>query len=188
MDAPRAAYNLILGRPSLNELGAIVSTPHLTMKFHSSIGEVISTRADQKEARQCYVDSLKVNFKEEEKATEKERETDEKQKGKMQVASVGTVELDPRVDMKELRLQPADDLKKFRVGKKEWQDTHIGTQLEADVEEAIIRVVMENFDLFAWCTVDMPGVDPKVVCHKLYAREPSLSHKRKERWGKRGGR
>lgn len=63
VDAPRAAYNVILRRPSLNELEAIVSTPHLTMKFYSNSGEVISVRADQKLARQCYMDSLKINFK-----------------------------------------------------------------------------------------------------------------------------
>lgn len=85
VDAPRAAYNLILVRPSLNELGAIVSTPHLTMKFHSISGEVISIRADQRVARQCYVDSLKVNFKEREELTEKKEEVDVKKKSKLQV-------------------------------------------------------------------------------------------------------
>ena len=29
------SYNALLGHPSLNKLGAIVSTPHLVMKFQS---------------------------------------------------------------------------------------------------------------------------------------------------------
>ncbi|XP_020229886.1 uncharacterized protein LOC109810754 [Cajanus cajan] len=32
------SYNILLGRPSLNKLGAIVSTPHLAMKFPSESG------------------------------------------------------------------------------------------------------------------------------------------------------
>lgn len=68
VDAPIAAYDIILGRPSLNELGAIVSTPYLTMKFHSSSGEVVSVRADQEIARQCYVGSLKISHRRGEKA------------------------------------------------------------------------------------------------------------------------
>lgn len=75
------------------------------------------------------------------------------------------MELDPRADMKELRPQPGDDLKKLRIGEREGQNTHIGTQMEREVEEAIIKVVVENSDLFAWSTADMHGVDPSVVCH-----------------------
>jgi len=36
------SYNILLGRPSINALGAIVSTPHLAMKFPSSQGDIIT--------------------------------------------------------------------------------------------------------------------------------------------------
>lgn len=49
------AYNILLGRPSLNVLGAIVSTPYLVMKFPSEGGKVITMYEDQKMARECYV-------------------------------------------------------------------------------------------------------------------------------------
>lgn len=39
---------------------AIVSTPHLKMKFPTLMGEIISVKADQKHSRQCYAGSLKV--------------------------------------------------------------------------------------------------------------------------------
>ena len=44
------AYNTILGRSSLNKIRAIISTPHLLMKFltNKGIGQV---RADQQVAR-----------------------------------------------------------------------------------------------------------------------------------------
>jgi len=37
VDAP-TSYSVLLGRPSLNTLGAVVSTPHLAMKFVMPFG------------------------------------------------------------------------------------------------------------------------------------------------------
>ncbi|XP_014511615.1 uncharacterized protein LOC106770314 [Vigna radiata var. radiata] len=54
------SYNALLGRPCLNAFGAIVSTPHLAMKFPSGSGEICTVRAYQKTARQCYIASLKA--------------------------------------------------------------------------------------------------------------------------------
>jgi hypothetical protein len=55
----RSAYNVILGRPALNELGAITSTPHLCMKFPTDSG-VRVVRGDQKSACVCYNATLKA--------------------------------------------------------------------------------------------------------------------------------
>ncbi|XP_020211541.1 uncharacterized protein LOC109796268 [Cajanus cajan] len=38
-----------------------VSTPHLTMKFPGKDGQVISVKANEKIARQCYAESLKIS-------------------------------------------------------------------------------------------------------------------------------
>jgi hypothetical protein len=56
-----SAYNVILGRPALNDLGAITSTPHLCMKFPTNSGVGV-VRGDQKSARMCYITTLKVGF------------------------------------------------------------------------------------------------------------------------------
>ncbi|XP_022843352.1 uncharacterized protein LOC111366903 [Olea europaea var. sylvestris] len=52
------AYNIILGRPLLNKIQAIVSTFHLTMKFSTGHGIGV-VRGDQTAARQCYVTSIR---------------------------------------------------------------------------------------------------------------------------------
>jgi len=39
---------------------AIVSTPHLAMKFPSRTEDILTVHVDQKEARECYVESLWV--------------------------------------------------------------------------------------------------------------------------------
>ena len=54
------SYNILLGRSSLNKLGAIFSTPHLAMKFPSLSGDILTIHVDQKVARECYAESLRV--------------------------------------------------------------------------------------------------------------------------------
>jgi predicted negative regulator of RcsB-dependent stress response len=52
------AYNAIFGRTALNELKAITSTSHLSMKFPTEEGIKV-VKGDQREARRCYNLSLK---------------------------------------------------------------------------------------------------------------------------------
>ena len=53
MDQP-SAYNIIIGRPTLNRLKAITSTYHLMMKFPTDNGIAIMLE-DQSMARMCYI-------------------------------------------------------------------------------------------------------------------------------------
>ena len=55
-------YNILLGRPSINRLMAIVSTLHLAMKFPSRTGDILTVHVDQKEARECYAESSGWNL------------------------------------------------------------------------------------------------------------------------------
>jgi len=54
-----SAYNLLLGRHSLNRLGAVTSTKHMKMTLPSLEGRMITIRSNQKDARKCYESSLK---------------------------------------------------------------------------------------------------------------------------------
>ncbi|KAL5124679.1 hypothetical protein HKD37_02G005034 [Glycine soja] len=42
----------MLGRPSLNALGAIISTPYLAMKLPSYSGSIITVHANQRTTRE----------------------------------------------------------------------------------------------------------------------------------------
>jgi len=54
------SYDLLLGRPSLNKLKAVVSTTHLKMKFPNSDSKMVTMRVDKKFARECHEKSLKT--------------------------------------------------------------------------------------------------------------------------------
>jgi len=59
VNAP-SAYNVLLGKPTLNMLGAVPSTRHIKMKLPDLAGKVITIKLDQKEAKRCYENNLKM--------------------------------------------------------------------------------------------------------------------------------
>ncbi|RDX78625.1 hypothetical protein CR513_41077, partial [Mucuna pruriens] len=88
-----ASYNIIIGRPTLNRLEAVVSTHHLCMKF--PVGRTVATVwANAGIARRCYEDSLKA-------------ESTAKKLG----VNVLDFDLDPRHFPAEERPHPVEDLK-----------------------------------------------------------------------------
>ena len=57
VDAP-SAYNMLLGRRSLNAIRVVPSAYHMVVKFPTENG-VGMVRGDQRVARECYVASMK---------------------------------------------------------------------------------------------------------------------------------
>jgi len=55
-----SAYNMLLGRPTLNRLEAVPSTRHMKMKLPNLAGKVITIKSDQKEVKRCYENNLKT--------------------------------------------------------------------------------------------------------------------------------
>ncbi|KAL0400327.1 UNVERIFIED_CONTAM: hypothetical protein Sradi_2376000 [Sesamum radiatum] len=53
-----SAYNVILGRPTLNAFRAIISTYHMTTKF-PMVGGVGEAQANILQARRCYTEAIK---------------------------------------------------------------------------------------------------------------------------------
>ncbi|XP_057734466.1 uncharacterized protein LOC130949874 [Arachis stenosperma] len=54
-----STYNALIGRTMLNQLAAVVSTPHLCMKFPTPKG-IATIKGDQKLARHCFNESLNL--------------------------------------------------------------------------------------------------------------------------------
>jgi len=51
--------SFLLGRPSLNKLGVVVSTPHLNMKFPLIARDIVTMHEDQKLVTECYIVNLR---------------------------------------------------------------------------------------------------------------------------------
>ncbi len=86
------SYNALLGRSYLNKLGAIVSTPHLAMKFPTEKGEIATIYVNQRDVRECYAAGLKMTLK-------TDRETSR--------TMVAMVDLDSRMNYE--RLEPKEE-------------------------------------------------------------------------------
>lgn len=104
------SYNILIGCPALNELGAIISNPHLVMKLLSTSGQIIIVRADQVMTQECYIASLKI-AKEKKVAKPKEQLISctflNNNLGKVEVYPGETVQ----------RIKPAKEVKLFQLDK-----------------------------------------------------------------------
>ena len=47
------------------------------------------------------------------------------------------------------------------------KEVKIGASLEATVKRKVIELLKEYADVFAWSYQDMPGLDPRIVEHRL---------------------
>ncbi|XP_027916049.1 uncharacterized protein LOC114175492 [Vigna unguiculata] len=146
-----SSYNMLLGRPSLNKLGTVVSTTHLKMKFPAE-GKIVTMKVDQEVARKCYEKSLRTR-RDAYSLAQISRTTNRSDS-----------ELDPRPPTDQ-GPQPIGELKEIEMllGKK----IRIGASLDSTTETAIRRVLQANMSLFAWSVRDMPGINPDILCHRL---------------------
>ena len=142
VDAP-SAYNMLLGRPSLNAIKAIPSAYHMMIKFPivSGVGMV---RGDQRVARECYSASMKQKA----------------------VDNVYMDELDMR---DEVLTQPesSEELEPVSLDDDPEHLTYIGSKLAEDLKSLLTQFLRQNQDVFAWKQADMGGIDPTVITHRL---------------------
>src|ERR1044072_982936 len=127
------------------------------MKYPVSTAQVGVLRADQKTARLCYNESLKINRK-------NGRVTD----GFAHRCCM-TV-LDPRDGFEDQYLdrhpQSVEETRTVVVdaaGRK----FKIGTSLTPQGATDLVTLLMANQDVFAWTTSDITGLDPSLMSHKL---------------------
>ncbi|RDX64085.1 hypothetical protein CR513_57398, partial [Mucuna pruriens] len=116
-----ASYNIIIGRPALNRLEAVVSTFHLCMKF--PVGRTVATVwADITAARKCYEDSMRIEL-----AAQKDK------------VNVLDIDLDPRHFLEDRGPHPVGNLKKVQIGIVQTIETY-----SLFMEEAVILNVFDR--------------------------------------------
>jgi len=170
VDAP-TSYNILLGRPSLNTLGAVVSTPHLAMKFPAPSGDILTIHYDQCLARECYMASLQPQLP--------IQQTNHIERPPGSSIALSGEDLDPRIGW-DVRLEPVEDTTPLELPN--GHSINLGTGLNSDERATITPILINNTDLFAWSAADLPGVDPQVASHKLsiYKEARYVSQKKRK--------
>jgi len=138
VDAP-TSYNVLLGRPSLNTLGAVISIPHLAMKFPSPSGDILTIHENQRLARECFMASLRPQLPILQ-TNHIERPPD------FDIALFGD-DLDPRVG-RDARLEPINETIQLELPR--GRTLKLGTGLQHDQREMLTPTLISNTDLFAW--------------------------------------
>ena len=140
------------------------------MKFPSRSGDILTVHVDQKEARECYAESLRVEPLRADisplrarKSSRKDR-TPRKDRLRKIEPTVALGDLDPRAT--EDRLEAREVLRRVPLIGEE-HNTAVGTTLAAAEAEIMHAALKKNIDMFAWTPADMPGVSPDVITHRL---------------------
>ena len=142
VDAP-LAYNMLLGRPSLNVIKAIPSAYHMMIKFPTIHG-VGMVRGDQRLARECYTASMKQKA----------------------VDNMNVDELD-MLDEVLTRPEPSEELEPVSLDDDPEHLAYIDSKLAGDLKSPLTQFLRQNRDVFEWKQADMGGIDPTVITHRL---------------------
>ena len=156
VDAP-SAYNMLLGRPSLNAIRAVPSAYHMVIKFSIENG-VGMVRGNQRIARECYSASMKQKM----------------------VNNIYTAELEMR-DEVSTRPTPSEELEPVQLDDQPEHLVYIGSKLAEAIKSPLIRFLKNNMEVFAWKQEDMGGIDPVVITHRLNVSPSFMPVKQKRR-------
>ena len=123
VEAP-SAYNMLLGRPSLNAIRVVPSAYHMLIKFPTANG-VGMVRGNQRIARECYLASMKQNM----------------------VDNIYMNEFDMR-DEVTTRPAPSEELEPVQLGDQPEHLIYIGSKLEEGIRSPLIHFLEQNMEVF----------------------------------------
>ncbi|KAL0394522.1 UNVERIFIED_CONTAM: hypothetical protein Slati_4418400 [Sesamum latifolium] len=141
VDIP-SAYNVILGRPTLNAFRTIISTYHMKIKF-PVIGGVGEAQADMLQERKCYVATIKRGKNrvlEEASGEENPSKRGKDPTPKPEPKEEDLVTVQPVEELLTVALIPGDPNK----------TTKAGSKLKEGVREQVVDCLRQNKDIFAW--------------------------------------
>ncbi|GKV21693.1 hypothetical protein SLEP1_g31647 [Rubroshorea leprosula] len=158
-----SSFNLVIGRPTLTEIRAIVSQSHLCMKFPTPMG-VATLRGNQEAARHCYMTSVARSRRNKEVVPSPEAPQPETPN----TQQVMGVELPDNRPEDNPRATPVEEVKEVQLDDNDpSKKTQIDTKLTPIEKEELVGFLKANKDVFAWTSADMPGIPTSVAVHKL---------------------
>ncbi|GKU89032.1 hypothetical protein SLEP1_g3225 [Rubroshorea leprosula] len=158
-----SSFNLVIGRPTLTEIRAIVSQSHLCMKFPTPMG-VATLRGNQEATRHCYMTSVARSRRNKEEVTSPESPHSEAPN----TQQVMGVELPDNRPEDESRATPVEEVEEVQLDDNDpSKKTQIGMKLTPIEKEELVGFLKANKNVFAWTSADMPGIPTSVTVHKL---------------------
>ena len=125
VDAP-SAYNMLLGRPSLNAIRVVPSAYHMVIKF-PTVNGVGMVRGNQRIARECYSASMKQNT----------------------IDNIYMNDLNMR-DEVTTRPAPSEELEPMQLGDQLEHLVYIGSKLAEGIRSSLICFLKQNMEVFSW--------------------------------------
>ncbi|GJW67227.1 reverse transcriptase domain-containing protein [Tanacetum coccineum] len=161
-------YNVILGRTSLRSLGAIASTIHSMIKFHTAngIATMITKRETLHEFRrmeeaQGPAMERRITLPRIQASGSVGKTSQGKKEGRWQTHKAG--EPDDTI-----QLPPSPPKKDTQTNEKvEGKDEHLERPLENKPPSELIEILRKYADDFAWTPADMIGIPHFIAEHKL---------------------
>ncbi|XP_052177535.1 uncharacterized protein LOC127791591 [Diospyros lotus] len=169
-----SAYNVVLGRPVMNELDMVTSTRALTVKFPTT-NETGCVRGEQHLARRCYEDAVKMGTR--------GKKVNVVTEGAQRPSSRSGVsyDLDPREVDCDKATGPVEELEEVPISEVDAERClKLGKNLAPEVKCQLIEFLKTNLDVFAWNHEDMVGIAPEVMSHRLNI-DPSYKPVRQKR-------
>ncbi|XP_075524561.1 uncharacterized protein LOC142556963 [Primulina tabacum] len=147
VDAP-SSYNVILGRPAMNEMRAVASTYQQKIKFpiRGQVGEV---KGDQPSSRKCYGETIRVD--------QKMARREDMGKKMAQGAK--------EVEENEVNFVAEDEQEVVEI--KPGKSIRVARDLEDSTRVKLLSCLRTNISIFAWSQQELVGISPKVAEHKL---------------------
>ncbi|XP_073119762.1 uncharacterized protein [Henckelia pumila] len=172
-----SAYNVILGRPSLNIFQAIGSTYHMKLKFPTpgGVGEALG---DHRLARECHVVTLRGSSENRKRQVSSEEKPPKPEK---LLRENGIHLVDEEAESKE-RITATETLKHVAIIPTDPKKTlKIGTELPPELEEKLKNFLGRNLDVFAWGDEHLPGIPHEYALHHLRVDPKMRPVKQKKR-------
>ncbi|KAL0445884.1 UNVERIFIED_CONTAM: hypothetical protein Slati_1716300 [Sesamum latifolium] len=158
VDIP-SAYNVILGRPTLNAFWAIISTYHMKIKF-PVVGGVC--RGYQRGKKRILEEAL---------GEENSNKRGKDSMPRPEIKEEAPVAVQPVEELLTVELIPGDPDK----------ITKIRSKMKEDVREQVTNCLRKNKDIFAWTPQDLEGIDPGVIIHHLNL-DPTIRPVKQKKW------
>ena len=155
-------YNAILGRATLNAFGAVAHHNYLCMKMPAPKG-IVTIRGDQDLARHIELEAFSPA---------------------RHVHNVGQNQdqMAPPSAKWAPKPKPQGQLQRVPLrGSSPERTVAIGSELPAEAREAILEVLRNSGDIFAWTPEDLPGVPRATIEHRLSLRSDAVPKKQKLR-------